>query len=69
MASDFSRRKAAIFSSSDFRSGEALSAFMRTCEAASSIRSMALSGRNRSLIYRRERVTAASSASSVMVSL
>ena len=68
-ASDFSRCSAAIFSSSAFRSGEEASAVMRTWDAASSIRSMALSGRNRSPIYRLDSCTAASSASSVMVSL
>ena len=57
--------RAAIFSSRDFSSGEISSSSMRTLDAASSIRSMALSGRKRSEIYRAERETAASRASSV----
>ena len=49
-----------------FISSGAVRFSMRTRDAASSTRSIALSGRNRSLIYRAESFTAAVSASSVI---
>ena len=69
MAASLSLARAAIFSSRLLSSGESSSVSSRTRLAASSIRSMALSGRKRSLIYRAESFTAASSASSVIWSL
>ena len=52
IAHSFSRRTAAIFSSNSRRSGGAVIRRMRSRAPASSIRSIALSGRNRSLTYR-----------------
>ena len=50
IADSFSRRTSAIFSSNSRRSGGAVIRRMRIREPASSIRSIALSGRNRSLM-------------------
>ena len=50
MADSFSRRTWAIFSSYSRRSGGAVIRRIRIREPASSIRSIALSGRNRSLM-------------------
>ncbi|CUQ41304.1 Uncharacterised protein [Flavonifractor plautii] len=66
MASSFSRRVCSTFSSSSRRSGGVASRSIRTREQASSMRSMALSGRWRSPMYRVERATAASMDSSVI---
>ena len=66
MASSFSRRASATFSSRVRSSGGVPSRSIRTREAASSMRSMALSGRRRSPMYRVERATAASMAPSVI---
>jgi hypothetical protein len=54
MADSLSRRTSAIFSSNSRRSGGAVIRRMRIREPASSIRSIALSGRNLSLTYRAE---------------
>ena len=69
MASSFSFSKALSFSSASLRLGESEYTSSLIREAASSIRSIALSGRKRSLIYLVESLTAASKASSVMVTL
>jgi len=50
MADSFSRRTSAIFSSNSRRSGGAVMRRIRIRDPASSIRSIALSGRNRSLM-------------------
>src|SRR5579875_2360694 len=66
MAVSFSRLTCAIFSSYSRRSGGAVMRRIRIRDPASSIRSMALSGRNRSLMYRSASCAAATSALSVM---
>ena len=66
MAVSLSRAAALAFSSSAFSSGEALRADSFTLAAASSIRSIALSGKKRSERYRFESVTAVRRASSSM---
>lgn len=66
MADSLSRRTAAIFSSNSRRSGGAVIRRMRILEPASSIRSIALSGRKRSEMYRSASVAAWTRASSVM---
>ncbi|SHV75928.1 Uncharacterised protein [Mycobacteroides abscessus subsp. abscessus] len=66
MADSFSRRASAIFSSNSRRSGGAVMRRMRMRAPASSIRSIALSGKNLSLMYRSARVAAATNAPSVM---
>ena len=66
MAASLSAARALSFSSRLVSSSEGSSSSICTRLAASSIRSMALSGRNRSLIYRAESSTAAFRASSVM---
>ncbi len=56
MADSLSRRTPAIFSSNSRRSGGAVIRRMRIRDPASSMRSIALSGRNRSEMYRSARV-------------
>jgi hypothetical protein len=67
MADSFFNRMSAIRSSTSRTSGGAVIRRMRIREPASSMRSMALSGRKRSLMYRSERFAADTSASSVKV--
>ncbi len=66
IADSLSRRTSAIFSSNSRRSGGAVIRRMRMRAPASSMRSIALSGRNRSLMYRSASVAAATSAESVI---
>ncbi len=67
IADSFSRRASAIRSSNSRRSGGAVIRRIRIrAPPASSMRSMALSGRKRSLMYRSARVAAATSALSVI---
>ncbi|CPU67578.1 Uncharacterised protein [Mycobacteroides abscessus] len=66
IADSFSRRASAISSSSSLSSGGAVMRRMRRRAPASSMRSIALSGRNRSLMYRSASVAAETSAESVM---
>ena len=66
IADSLSRRTWAILSSKSRRSGGAVIRRMRIRAPASSIRSIALSGRNRSEMYRSASVAAATSAASVM---
>ena len=67
IADSFSRRMPAIRSSNSRRSGGAVIRLMRIRAPASSIRSIALSGRNRSEMYRSASVAAATRAASVML--
>ena len=69
MASSLLFESSSMVFSMFFISGGEVKLEIRMREAASSTRSMALSGRYRSLIYRFERLTAASSASSEIFSL
>ena len=66
IADSFSLRTFAIFSSNSRSSGGAVIRRMRRRDPASSIRSIALSGRNRSETYRSAMVAAATNASSVI---
>ena len=66
-ASSFSKSISSRRVSSASRSAGDLSPWMRTLAAASSIRSIALSGRKRSFRYLSDSLTHASTASSVMV--
>ena len=66
MADSFSMRVSSMRASSSFSSGGATRDCRRTLEAASSIRSMALSGRYRSVTYRSDSRAAARMASSVI---
>src|SRR5712671_1842535 len=68
-ASSFSARIVSIVCSISFTSGGRVIEMMRARAPASSMTSIALSGRKRPVIYRSESRTAASSASSVSLAL
>src|SRR5271165_1796077 len=69
IASSFSERIVSMFFSISFTSGGRVIALMRARAPASSMTSIALSGRKRPVIYRSESRTAASNASSVSLAL
>ena len=68
-AASFSFLTVLSLSSKALTSGAAENTFIRTLDAASSTTSIALSGKNRSVIYLLDKVTAAFNASSVILAL
>ena len=69
IASSFSLDKDSSFSSISFKLSGTVYVFIFTLDAASSIKSIALSGKNLSVIYLTDILTAASIASSVIFTL